>query len=363
LLDGDDPFGAVDLVDRAFLVRGDDDPSTTMLAENLEHDLTHVRIVMTSLVTPRTAYDVELATGALTWRKTQIVRGNFEASRYVTGRLWVPASDGTLIPVSVVARKDLVTVQADGSLIANETAPLLLYGYGSYEISMDPAFSALRLSLLDRGIIYAVAHIRGGGELGRRWYLNGKLALKPTTFSDFVAVARHLVALEWTTPEQLAAYGGSAGGLLMGAVMNLAPDLFKAVLAAVPFVDALTTMLDVSLPLTMNEWEEWGNPLTDADAYRTMKGYSPYDNVRSTNDDGTPRVYPHLLAIGGLNDSRVGFWEPAKWVQRLRDANPANVAYLKTDLTSGHGGPSGRYDAWRDDAKEYAFIVSEITRR
>lgn len=363
LLDGPDPFGPSDLAERATLVRGDDDPSTTIIAENLEHDLTHVRIVMTSLVTPRTTYDVELATGALVWRKTQIVRGDFDPTRYVTGRLWVPASDGTRIPVSVVARKDVVAVADDGQLLVVDPAPLLLYGYGSYEISMDPAFSALRLSLLDRGIIFALAHVRGGGEMGRSWYLQGKMALKPTTFSDYVAVARYLVAQGWTSPGQLAASGGSAGGLLMGAVMNLAPELFQAVLAAVPFVDALTTMLDPSLPLTMNEWEEWGNPLADADAYRTMKGYSPYDNVRSTNDDGTPRVYPHLLAVGGLNDSRVGFWEPAKWVQRLRDANPANVAYLKTDLTSGHGGPSGRYDAWRDDAKEYAFIVSEITRR
>jgi oligopeptidase B len=189
----------------------------------------------------------------------------------------------------------------------------------------------------------------------------GKLAQKPTTFSDFVRVARELVARGWTTPEHLAARGGSAGGLLMGAAMNLAPDLFRCVVAEVPFVDALTTMLDETLPLTIGEWEEWGNPEASSSAYRTMKSYSPYDNVRATNDDGSVRTYPHLFAAGGLNDSRVGFWEPAKWVLKLRDVNPANVAYLKTELGAGHGGPSGRYDAWRDEAQVLAFIVDQIT--
>ena len=362
LLEGDDPFGD-DVLGRSYPLRGDVDPSTTFLSENLDLDLTHVRVTMTSLVPPRTVYDVELATGHLVWRKTQIVRGDFDASRYVTGRLWVPASDGVLIPVSVVARKDLVTVGDDGTLHPVAPAPLVLYGYGSYEISMDPAFSPLRLSLLDRGIIWAVAHVRGGGEMGRSWYEMGKMAQKPTTFSDFVRVGRFLVEHGWSSSDHMAAMGGSAGGLLMGAVMNLDPTLFRAVLAAVPFVDALTTMLDASLPLTINEWDEWGNPDADAAAYRTMKSYSPYDNVRGTNDDGSERVYPHVLAVGGLNDSRVGFWEPAKWVQKLRDANPHNVALLKTEMGAGHGGPSGRYDAWRDDAREYAFLVSEITRR
>ena len=196
--------------------------------------------------------------------------------------------------------------------------------------------------------------------MGRSWYEMGRLAQKPTTFSDFVTVARHLIATGWTTPAQLAARGGSAGGLLMGAVMNLAPELFRCVVAEVPFVDVVTTMLDASLPLTVGEWEEWGDPVHDPEAYQRMLSYSPYDNVTSTNPDGSPRVYPHLYAAGGLNDSRVGFWEPTKWVLRLRDANPENVAYLKTEMGAGHGGPSGRYDAWRDEAQVLAFIVSEI---
>jgi oligopeptidase B len=239
--------------------------------------------------------------------------------------------------------------------------PFLLYGYGSYEISIDPSFSSLRLSLLERGVIFAIAHVRGGGEMGRSWYEMGRLAQKPTTFSDFVAVARTLVRDGWTSPSQLAARGGSAGGLLMGAVMNLAPELFRCVVAEVPFVDALTTMLDSSLPLTVGEWEEWGNPDASATAYRTMKSYSPYDNVRSTNDDGTIRVYPHLYSTGGLNDPRVGYWEPAKWVLKLRDANEDNVAYLNTEMSPGHGGPSGRYDAWRDEARVLAWVLNEIS--
>jgi oligopeptidase B len=214
---------------------------------------------------------------------------------------------------------------------------------------------------LDRGVIFAIAHVRGGGEMGRSWYEMGKLAQKPTTFSDFVQVAQSLVDNGWSTPEQLAARGGSAGGLLMGAVINLAPSLFKCVVAEVPFVDALTTMLDDSLPLTVGEWEEWGNPDASATAYRTMKSYSPYDNIRATNDDGSARRYPDVYATGGLNDSRVGFWEPAKWVQRLRDANKDNYAVLKTEMGTGHGGPSGRYDAWRDEAQVLAFVVNEIT--
>ncbi len=238
---------------------------------------------------------------------------------------------------------------------------MLLGGYGSYEISTEPVFSAARLSLLDRGVVFALAHVRGGGEMGRTWYEMGRLAQKPTTFSDFVTVARGLVARGWTTPEHLGARGGSAGGLLMGAVINLAPELFRCVVAEVPFVDVVTTMSDPSLPLTAAEWEEWGDPITSATAYRTMKSYSPYDNVSSTNADGSVRRYPDVYAEGGLNDSRVGFWEPAKWVQALREANPENVVYLKTDLGVGHGGPSGRYDAWRDEARVLSFVVSEIT--
>jgi oligopeptidase B len=359
LLEGDDPFGD-DVLARAYFVEGGPAPTTVSLSANAMYETTRLRVSITSMTTPRLVADVDVATGAMTVLKQQRVLGGYDATKYVTGRLWVEASDGVKIPVSVVASKDVVRSDGDGQLTPVAAAPLLLYGYGSYEISIDPTFSSLRLSLLDRGVIFAIAHVRGGGEMGRSWYETGKLAQKPTTFSDFVRVAHYLVDEGWTTPSQLAARGGSAGGLLMGAVMNLAPELFRCVVAEVPFVDALTTMLDDSLPLTVGEWEEWGNPDASAEAYRTMKSYSPYDNVRATNDDGTPRVYPHVFAAGGLNDSRVGFWEPAKWVLKLRDVNDANVAYLKTEMGAGHGGPSGRYDAWRDEAQVLAFIVHEL---
>ncbi|MHB1089110.1 MAG: S9 family peptidase [Acidimicrobiales bacterium] len=359
VLEGEDPFGD-DLLARSRSVDTEVSPSTVSLSANVSYDTSLLRVDITSLVTPHLIADVVVATGETIVRKQQQVRGGYDASNYVSGRLWVEASDGVQIPVSYVARRDLIATDPDGGARASAASPLVLYGYGSYEISIDPAFSSLRLSLLDRGVIFAIAHVRGGGEMGRSWYEMGKLAQKPTTFSDFVAVARHLVDRQWTTPSTLAIRGGSAGGLLMGAVMNLAPELFRCVVAEVPFVDALTTMLDASLPLTVGEWEEWGNPDESATAYRTMKSYSPYDNVRATNDDGSARLYPHLFAAGGLNDSRVGFWEPAKWVLKLRDANPANTAYLKTEMGAGHGGPSGRYEAWRDEAQVLAFILSEI---
>ena len=360
IVEGEDPFGEHPL-ERSRLVEGDVNPSSVWLSANPNFDTPLVRVTISSLVTPRLVADVVVDTGEVIVRKQQTVLGGYEASKYVTGRLWVGASDGVRVPVSVVAHRDAVEVGGDGTLHPVRPSPFLLYGYGSYEISIDPSFSSLRLSLLDRGVIFAIAHVRGGGEMGRSWYEMGKLAQKPTTFSDFVAVARHLVAEGWTTPSMLAARGGSAGGLLMGAVMNLAPELFRCVVAEVPFVDALTTMLDASLPLTVGEWEEWGNPEASATVYRTMKCYSPYDNVRSTNDDGTARVYPHLYTTGGLSDPRVGYWEPAKWVLRLRDANPENVAFLNTEMGPGHGGPSGRYDAWRDEARVYAWLLSEIS--
>ncbi len=359
-LGGSDPFGD-DLLERSWMVEGPASPSTVSLSANPNFDTTQLRVSITSLVTPRLVADVVIATRETIVRKQQIVLGGYDATAYVTGRLWVTASDGVRIPVSVVGRKDLIDVGADGELRARAASPFLLYGYGSYEISIDPSFSSLRLSLLERGVIFAIAHIRGGGEMGRSWYETGKLAQKPTTFSDFVAVARELIGRGWTTSELLAIRGGSAGGLLMGAVMNLAPELFRCVVADVPFVDALTTMLDATLPLTVGEWEEWGNPDASATAYRTMKSYSPYDNVVAMNSNGTARVYPHLFASGGLNDPRVGFWEPTKWVLKLRDANAENVAYLKTEMGAGHGGPSGRYDAWRDEAQVLAWTLNEIT--
>jgi len=358
LLEGEDPFA--DLAGRLRLVDGGPFPTTVSVSANAMSEATSLRVSITSMVTPRLVADVDVATGAVTVLKQQRVLGGYDASRYVTGRLWVEASDGVRIPVSVVASRDVVDVAEDGELRALAPSPLLLYGYGSYEISIDPGFSSLRLSLLDRGVIFAIAHVRGGGEMGRSWYEMGRLAQKPTTFSDFVRVAHHLVDEGWTTPSQLGARGGSAGGLLMGAVMNLAPDLFRCVVAEVPFVDALTTMLDESLPLTVGEWEEWGNPDASPSAYRTMKSYAPYDNVVALNEDGSARVYPHVFAAGGLNDTRVGYWEPAKWVLRLRDANAHNVAYLKTEMGAGHGGPSGRYDAWRDEAQILAYLIHEL---
>jgi oligopeptidase B len=330
------------------------------ISSNPNYDTSQLRVLITSLTTPRFIADVVVASGELIVRKQQQVLGGYDESKYVTGRLWVTASDEVAVPVSVVARRDVVNVREDGTLEARSPSPVFLYGYGSYEISMDPAFSSIRLSLLDRGVIYAIAHVRGGGEMGRSWYEMGRLAQKPTTFSDFVVVARRLIDAGWTTREQLAARGASAGGLLMGAVMNTDPELFRAIVAEVPFVDVVTTMLDDSLPLTAGEWEEWGNPDASATSYRTMKSYSPYDNVHA-EVDGAPLVYPHLFASGGLNDSRVGFWEPAKWVLALRAANLANRAVLKTEMGAGHSGVSGRYDAWRDEAQVLAWVLHEIT--
>jgi oligopeptidase B len=247
-----------------------------------------------------------------------------------------------------VARKD---VEPGGG-----GAPCLLYGYGSYEASIDPAFSSLRLSLLERGLVFAVAHVRGGGELGRHWYEGGKLMHKRNTFTDFVACAQHLVDAGYTTPDLLAAEGRSAGGLLMGAVANLAPELFRAIVAGVPFVDVVSTMLDATIPLTVTEWEEWGNPVESAEAFDYMLSYSPYDNV-------TAREYPAILVTAGLNDPRVQYWEPAKWVAKLRTRatnGPDRPILLRTEMGAGHGGPSGRYHAWREEALVLGFILDQL---
>jgi oligopeptidase B len=249
------------------------------------------------------------------------------------------------VPISLVHTRGL---PRDGS------APLLLYGYGSYEVSIDPTFSTTRVSLLTRGVVFAIAHIRGGGELGRSWYEGGKLDRKRNTFTDFIACAEHLVAEGLTSPNRLVARGGSAGGLLMGAVANLRPDLFDAIVAEVPFVDCLTTMLDESLPLTITEWEEWGDPVHDRRMYDYIKGYAPYDNVRDQH-------YPAMLVTAGLNDPRVQFWEPAKWVARLRaTVSSPEELYLKTELGAGHHGPSGRYEAWEEEALVLAFVLTRV---
>ncbi len=318
---------------------------TVWAGENPEYDSSVLRYGYTSLVRPTSAFDYDLATRSSTLVKETPVLGGYDADRFTSARLWATAPDNTLVPLSVVHRKD---VPLDG------TAPALLYGYGSYEYPVDPTFSSIRLSLLERGFVFAIAHIRGGGELGRHWYEDGKLLHKRNTFSDFIACAEHLIAEGYTSSDRLGARGGSAGGLLMGATMVQRPDLFRAVVAEVPFVDVVTTMLDPSIPLTVTEWEEWGNP-NEADFYRYMKSYSPYDNVTATE-------YPALFVTAGLNDPRVAYWEPAKFVAKLRATKTDDrLLVLKTEMGAGHGGPSGRYDAWRDEALVLAFLLDQLT--
>ncbi|MBB6098737.1 oligopeptidase B [Deinobacterium chartae] len=317
---------------------------TVRIGENHDFDVRVARVTYTSPLTPLTHFDLDLDTLELLEVKRTPVP-NYDATAYRSERRWVTAADGTRVPVSLVYRQDV-----------QFPAPTLLYGYGSYGASMDPAFDARRLTLLDRGWVYAVAHVRGGGELGRAWYEGGKLQAKPNSFSDFVDVAQALVEAGLTTPDRLTASGRSAGGLLMGAVLNLRPDLFRAVLAGVPFVDVVSTMLDASIPLTTLEYDEWGNP-EDPAFYAVMKAYSPYDNVAA-------RAYPHLWISTGLNDPRVAYWEPAKWAARLRERKTdRNVLLLKTLTGAGHFSSSGRYDALRETAEEYAFLIAAVEGR
>ncbi|MFI5839535.1 S9 family peptidase [Catenuloplanes sp. NPDC051500] len=316
------------------------------LTANPEYDTTEIRLHYASFVTPGSVYDYDLITREMTLRKRQPVLGDFDPGAYEQHREWATAEDGTRIPISLVARKGIAR---DG------TAPLVLYGYGSYESSMDPYFSIARLSLLDRGVVFAIAHVRGGGEMGRRWYEEGKTLTKRNTFTDFVACAEHLTKAAWTSSDRMVARGGSAGGLLMGAIANLAPEAFTGVVAEVPFVDALNSILDPSLPLTVIEWEEWGNPLESAEVYHYMKSYTPYENV-------TQQAYPQILAMTGLNDTRVLYHEPAKWVARLRHVVPDGTFLLKTEMGAGHGGPSGRYDAWKEEAFVLAWILDRLGR-
>lgn len=304
-----------------------------------------IRLGYGSFTTPGTVYEYEVETGELHLRKRAEVLGGYEPDDYDQARLWVPSEDGTQIPVSLVWKRSFGEP-------GDAPRPVHLYGYGSYEHSIDPAFSVARLSELDRGIVFAVAHVRGGGELGRGWYENGKLLDKRNSFTDFVDVARFLASRGYTTPDRIVAEGGSAGGLLMGAVANLAPDAFAGILADVPFVDALTTILDPSLPLTVIEWDEWGDPLHEPDVYEYMKSYSPYENVREDV------AYPRVLAMTSLNDTRVMYVEPAKWVQRLREVG-ADVL-MKCEMVAGHGGVSGRYNAWRERAFQLAWIFEVL---
>ena len=316
---------------------------TTWPGSNREYKTSTFRYIYSSLVCPRTAFDYDTNTQVRTLVKQQPVP-NFDPTMYTTKREWAPAPDGTLVPISVVHRRETAT---DG------TAPLFLYGYGSYESSVDPSFHADILPLLDRGWIYAIAHPRGGGEMGRGWYEDGKLDRKMNTFTDFCASADHLIARSYCNPQRIVARGASAGGLLMGAIVNLRPELWRGVIAEVPFLDVVSTMSDASIPLTVNEWEEWGNPATESD-YWTMLAYSPYDNIVAAAN------YPRLHITAGLNDPRVQYWEPAKYTAKMRALCPNVDVLLRTEMGAGHGGPSGRYEQWREEALLMAWSLTTV---
>ncbi|MDQ0849072.1 oligopeptidase B [Arthrobacter sp. B3I9] len=315
-----------------------------------DYDAPVIRMGYTSYFTPTRVYDFVLPTagkpdGELLLRKESPVLGGYTPGDYVASREWAVAADGTRIPLSVLRH---------ASVKQDSTAAGLVYGYGSYELSMDPGFAIPRLSLLDRGVVFVIAHVRGGGELGRHWYENGKKLHKKNTFTDFIAATDWLARSGWVDPARVAAMGGSAGGLLMGAVANLAPEKYAAIVAAVPFVDALTTILDPELPLSALEWEEWGNPITDADVYAYMKSYTPYENVRRA-------PYPKIAAVTSFNDTRVLYVEPAKWVQRLREETTGSEpVVMKIEMDGGHGGASGRYVHWRERAWDYAFVADSL---
>ncbi|MEL6305937.1 MAG: S9 family peptidase, partial [Bacteroidota bacterium] len=309
---------------------------------NLDFDTNTLRYYFNEMGTPYAVVDYDMATGEKTVLKQQeVLGGKFSAENYETKRLWAPARDGKKIPISLIYKKD---TPLDGS------SPLLQYAYGSYGSTIDPYFSSVRLSLLDRGFVYAIAHIRGGEYLGRPWYEDGKLLNKKNTFTDFVDCSKFLIVEKYTSAEHLYAMGGSAGGLLMGAIVNMAPELYNGVIAAVPFVDVITTMLDESIPLTTGEYDEWGNP-NDEEYYKYIKTYSPYDNVEE-------KAYPNLYVSTGLHDSQVQYWEPAKWVAKLREMKTDdNLLFLDTNMDAGHGGASGRFESLKETAKEYAFLL------
>jgi oligopeptidase B len=314
---------------------------TVSAAGNAEYKTNLLRFNYTSLVTPASVFDYNVRTRERELKKQYEVRGGYDASQYQSERIFAKAPDGVEVPISLVYRKDSER---------NGARPMLLYGYGAYGHSIDPRFSSDRLSLLDRGFIFAIAHIRGGAEMGEVWHDQGKLLQKKNTFSDFIACAEHVISAGYTSSHRLAIMGGSAGGLLMGAVLNMRPELFHAAIAKVPFVDTLNTMLDPTLPLTIAEYEEWGNP-ENREYYDYIRAYSPYDNV-------APREYPTMLVTAGLNDPRVSYWEPAKWVAKLRALKKdSNLLLLKTDLGSGHFGPSGRYEGIKETAFDYAFLL------
>jgi oligopeptidase B len=318
-----------------------DEAYTISIGSNNEMDSKVLRYVYTSLTTPSSVYDYNMVTREATLIKQQEVLGDFSPDNYETKRFFVDARDGARVPVTIVYRKGMEK---------NGKNPLLLYGYGSYGYSLDPRFSSNAISLLDRGFIYALAHVRGGEDLGRQWYEDGKLLKKKNTFNDFIDIADYLVENKYTNSQKLFAGGGSAGGLLMGAIVNMRPELFKGIIAAVPFVDVVTTMLDETIPLTTAEYDEWGNP-NEKEYYDYMLSYSPYDNI-------TAQAYPNILATSGLHDSQVQYWEPTKWVAKLREYNTGNsMILLYTNMEAGHGGASGRFSRLREVAREYAFLI------
>jgi len=335
----------VNLSDEADHVVTLDQPVYTIHPEhNAEYQTTRFRFAYSSPIEPRSVFDYDMNTRERELKKRDAVLGGFDTNNYATERIFATAPDGVRVPISLAYRKD---ARREGP------GPLYLYGYGAYGIITEPSFSSERISLLDPGVIFAIAHIRGSGDLGRIWYDDGRRFRKKNTFTDFIACAEHLIAQGYTSPDRLAISGGSAGGLLIGAALNARPDLFRAAVAYVPFVDVVNTMLDPNLPLTVTEYDEWGNPNERA-AYEYIRSYAPYENVER-------KAYPDILATAGLNDPRVPYWEPAKWIAKLRDCNAGgSVILLKTNMGAGHGGPSGRYKRLAEKAFEYAFILPRL---
>jgi oligopeptidase B len=313
------------------------------LRSGLEYDTQELRFVYASPTTPSEVWDYDLGARQRVLRKRETIPSGHDSADYVTKRLFAKSHDGAEVPITLLMRKG---TKLDGS------ASLYLYGYGSYGHSISADFRTNVLSMVDRGVIYAIAHVRGGAEKGRRWYLDGKKEKKPNTFHDFIACAEYLIAQEYTSKGKIIAHGGSAGGMLMGAIANMRPDLFSGVIAEVPFVDVLNTMLDDTLPLTPPEWPEWGNPLTSVDDFKTIRAYSPYDNVAKKN-------YPAIFALGGLTDPRVTYWEPAKWMAKLRELNTSqNPLLMKINMAAGHAGTSGRFRHLEEVALTYVFALA-----
>ncbi|WP_050750498.1 S9 family peptidase [Erythrobacter sp. NAP1] len=322
------------------------------LSNNPEYDQTVLRLSYESMITPDTVLDYDVATKTLTTLKTQEIPSGYDPTQYVTERVEIQARDGTMVPVSIVMRKDRAQILAEAGI--EGPGPLHLYAYGAYGYAIPPGFSTTRLSLVDRGFAYAIAHIRGGDDLGRRWYLQGKMFERTNTFNDFVDAGRGLIKMGYTAEGMVTASGGSAGGELMGAIVNQDPAQYGAIVAHVPFVDVLNTMLNESLPLTPGEWQEWGNPIESKESFAYILSYSPYDQVKAQD-------YPPMLVTAGLNDPRVTYWEPAKWVAKLRDTKTDdNVLLMKTNMGAGHGGQSGRWNSLRETAEEFAFILWQM---